>query len=145
MKKDGDRAPTERREFAPRTGGAPAGDKNSIYIGNLPWDATQEIIEAMLTDLVGPELHNNVRIATDRETGKPRGFCHVDFKDAESMEKALVSLEGVEVYGRALKVDKAQAKPKSFGGEGRSDFRGGARRSNDRYGDSNGEERVNSW
>lgn len=130
----------ERREFSsPSTG-----EKNSIYIGNLPWDATQEIIEAMLTDLVGPDLHTNVRIATDKETGKPRGFCHVDFKDAESMEKALVNLEGVEVYGRALKVDKAQAKAKTFGGESR-DFRGGARRSNDRYGNDGGDQRGNSW
>jgi len=147
VKKD----PSERaapREFAPRAGGsAPAGEKNSVYIGNLPWDATQDIIEDMLTDLVGPELHTNVRIATDRETGKPRGFCHVDFKDAESMEKALVSLEGVEIYGRALKVDKAQLKPKTFGG-GDGGFRGAPRgRSNDRYGDSGGDRggSFNSW
>ena len=42
--------------------------------------------------------------------GKSRGFCHVDFKDAESMEKAITELEGIEIVGRTLRVDRAQVK-----------------------------------
>lgn len=139
-----------RRESSPRPAGA-GGEKFSIYLGNLSWDVNQEIIEGMLTDLVGADVFSNVRIATDRETGKPRGFCHVDFKDSESLEKALVELEGIEVYGRVLKVDKAQSKPKTEGGGGRPDFRsgggGGARsggRSNDRYSEG-GSGSFNAW
>ena len=66
----------------------------------------------MLSDVVGVGLVSNIRMATDRETGKSRGFCHVDFKDAESMERALVELDGMSIYDRVLKIDKAIGREK---------------------------------
>lgn len=82
----------------------------SIFLGNLAWDVTQEMVEDMLNDVLGPNLFVAVRLAYERETGRPRGFCHIDFKDAETAERAIVELNGMEVLGRQLKADHAQKK-----------------------------------
>ena len=37
----------------------------------------------MVNDVLGPGLYNNVRLAIDRETGRQRGFGHIDFKGSE--------------------------------------------------------------
>jgi nucleolin len=123
-KEDGDAA-APRREFSDRAprqsgGGAAAGGNrdHSIFLGNLAWEVTPELVEEMLDDVLGPNLFLQVRLATDRETGRPRGFGHVDFKDAESAERALVELNGLEVMGRQLRVDMAQRRVPGEGGEG---------------------------
>lgn len=92
--------------------------EHSIFLGNLAWGVTTELVEEMLNDVVGPNLFSQVRLAVDRDTGKLKGFGHVDFKDAESAERALVELNGLEVLGRQLRVDMAQSKD-SFGGGAR--------------------------
>eukprot|EP01035_Chromulina_nebulosa_P031661 gene31661-42220_t len=96
-----DRAPREQGAFPP---------KNSVFIGNLAWDMTQEMAEEMLNDVLGPQSYSRVRLATDRETGRPRGFGHIDFKDAATAERAITELNGLEVLGRPLRVDFAGKK-----------------------------------
>ncbi|KAJ1428050.1 hypothetical protein B484DRAFT_396974, partial [Ochromonadaceae sp. CCMP2298] len=118
-RKDED-APAPRKEFnserAPRQAGAGGNRDHSIFLGNLAWEVTPELVEEMLDDVLGPNLFLQVRLATDRETGRPRGFGHVDFKDAESAERALVELNGLEVMGRQLRVDMAQRREAGGGG-----------------------------
>jgi RNA recognition motif-containing protein len=116
----------------------------SLYLGNLAWEVTEKIIDEMLADVVGEGLVTNIRMATDRETGKSRGFCHVDFKDAESMERAMVELEGMSIYDRVLRIDKAQARERKpsdsqFSGKGRR------RNSNERYSDSESTGAFSQW
>lgn len=83
--------------------------ENSVFIGNLAWDVNEELATEMLNDVLGPEGgFTTVRIATDRETGRPRGFGHVDFKDKECAERAIQELNGMEVLGRQLRADFAQ-------------------------------------
>lgn len=81
-----------------------------MFIGNLAWDMTQEMAEEMLNDMLGADSYSRVRLATDRETGRPRGFGHIDFKDAASAERAIAELNGLEVLGRQLRVDFAGKK-----------------------------------
>lgn len=50
---------------------------NSIFVGNLAWDIDNDLIEEMLTDVLGEGQFTRVRLALDRETGRSRGFCHV--------------------------------------------------------------------
>lgn len=98
------RDPSEPR--APRSS-----RENSVFLGNLAWDVSQEMCIEMLTDVLGPDGgFTSVRLATDRETGRPRGFGHIDFKDRESAERAIAELNGMEVLGRLLRVDFAQRK-----------------------------------
>ena len=49
---------------------------------------------------------------TDRETGKPRGFAHVQFEDVEGAAAAIAK-NGTELMGRDLFIDSAQERPQS--------------------------------
>lgn len=78
----------------------------SIYVGNLPFSATQEGVEALFAPY-GEAL--SVKLIMDRETGRPRGFGFVEM-DESSAINAISALDGKEVDGRALRVNKAEPK-----------------------------------
>lgn len=88
--------------------------KASIFLGNLAWDVSKELLEEMLDDVVGTGTVAEVRLAVDRATGRARGFAHVDFLDEAGAERALVELTGLELLGRPLRVDKAQRAESNF-------------------------------
>lgn len=97
----------------PMSGGSSMGSSapsHSVFIGNLAWDLNQQIVEEMLQDILGPDSYSRVRLAVDKETGRPRGFGHIDFKDKELAERAVVELNGLEVMGRSLRADHAERK-----------------------------------
>jgi RNA recognition motif-containing protein len=79
--------------------------KHTVFVGNLSWKVTQEIMEQMLTDVVGENTFRSVRIGVDRETGRSRGFAHVEFHSAELAQSAINNLNGLEVLGRRLRAD----------------------------------------
>jgi nucleolin len=91
-----------------RTGGSD--QKNSVFLGNLAWDVTTELVEDMINDVLGPGLFTQVRLAVERDTGKMRGFGHIDFKDAASAERCVAELNGMQVMGRQIRVDFAAKK-----------------------------------
>ncbi|TXL62616.1 RNA recognition motif domain-containing protein [Zeimonas arvi] len=93
-----------------------------IYVGNLPWRAT----DAQLSELFG--AHGEVtdaRIVTDRETGRSRGFGFVTMTSADAAQAAIRALNGYSLEGRSLVVNEAreQGGGGGFGGGG-----GGGRR-----------------
>ena len=49
-------------------------------------------------------------MAQDLETGKPRGFAHIDFFDKDIAERAVEELTNLDVQGRALKLDLEREK-----------------------------------
>lgn len=71
----------------------------SAYVGNLSWNVT----EKDLRDFFRSSKIASVRFAVDKRTGGSRGFCHVDFQDDESLEKA-VAMNQSELQGRPVKV-----------------------------------------
>ncbi len=79
----------------------------SIYVGNLPWSATEEELSEMFGSH-GPVL--SVKIVTDRETGRSRGFAFVEM-EKEHAQAAISSIDGSAFGGRNLKVNEAQPKP----------------------------------
>ena len=109
-------APAERKEDRlkrdPKQQGAgsfkPRQNYPSVYLGNLAWDLNLENIEDMLNDVLGPDQFITVRMAIDRETGKQRGYAHIDFKDEDIANRAVTELNGLEVLGRQLRADIAQ-------------------------------------
>ncbi len=79
----------------------------SIYVGNLPWTTTEEELSEMF-GAHGPVL--SVKIVTDRETGRSRGFAFVEM-EKEHAQAAISSFDGTPFGGRNLKVNEAQPKP----------------------------------
>ena len=106
-----------------------------IYVGNLPWRAT----DAQLTQLFG--AHGEVtdaRIVTDRETGRSRGFGFVTMANAEAAQNAIRALNGYSLEGRSLVVNEAREQQGSGGGGGGGGFRRGGGGGGGGYGGGGG-------
>lgn len=71
----------------------------SVYVGNLSWEITEKDIR----DCFNTSNISSVRFGLDKVTGKSRGFCHVDFEDDESLEKAIQKNQ-TELQGRPMKI-----------------------------------------
>lgn len=79
----------------------------NIYIGNIPFKASEEDIHELFGQYGSV---NSVKLITDRETGKKRGFGFIEMED-DGAEKAIEALEGKEFMGRTLKVNLAKPRP----------------------------------
>ena len=78
-----------------------------LYVGNLPFSATEDEIRAMFDEFGSVvDLH----IPMDRETGRPRGFAFVTMSSPEDGRSAIKSLNGREIDGRAITVNEARPK-----------------------------------
>lgn len=94
---------------------------NKLFVGGLAWATTDDSLRA------GFEQYGEVieaRVIMDRETGRSRGFGFVTFADSESAEAAK-DLDGQELDGRRIRVDKAKEKGDGGGGGGRRGGGGG--------------------
>ena len=76
----------------------------TLYVGNLPYSATENEIEEIFRQF--GTVHS-IKLITDRETGRPRGFCFVEMDTAEA-DAATNSLDGTEFGGRQLRVNEAR-------------------------------------
>lgn len=76
----------------------------SIYVGNLPWSATEEQVRELFSPY-GNVI--NVKLVSDRDTGRARGFGFVEMDDAEA-EKAIEALDNTAFGGRTLRVNEAK-------------------------------------
>jgi len=75
-----------------------------LYVGNLPFTASEDEIR----ELFGKHgTVNEVKLISDRDTGRPRGFGFVEMDDAGA-DAAVAALNGTEMGGRTLRVDEAQ-------------------------------------
>ena len=95
----------------------------NIYVGNMDYGLKEED----LRELFGAfgEV-TSVRVITDAETRRPKGFAFVEMADDEAAKKAMEELNGKDINGRALTVNEARPRePRRGGGGG---FGGGQRR-----------------
>ena len=116
-----------------------------IYVGNLPYTATEEDVSGLFA-AYGPV--ERVKIITDRETGRSKGFAFVTLGDQSQLNASIEALNGYDYQGRALRVNASEpkeAKPGGFrpsGGGGGGGGYGGERRSGGGgYGGGGGERR----
>ena len=86
--------------------------QNKLYVGNLAFSATQADVEAAFSTY--GEI-DEVRLITDRDTGRSRGFAFVTFATQQNAESAL-EMNGKTLDGRNLIVNIA--KEKTSGGRG---------------------------
>lgn len=95
--------------------------QNQLFIGNLAFSTTKEDLESAFS-VYGPIVE--VKIPTDRYTGRVRGFAFVTFESQQSAEKAL-ALDGKELNGRPIRVNVAQEKKAGDAGGRRNGGQGG--------------------
>ena len=85
-----------------------------LYVGNLPFSATEEEIRNLFQ--AEGRTVDNVSVIADRETGRPRGFAFVEMSNATDAETAVKTLNGFQMDGSTLTV--SEARERSFGGGG---------------------------
>ena len=77
----------------------------NIYVGNIPWVVSEEELEGLFGQY--GEV-NSVRIITDRESGRSKGFGFVDMAQADAGNAAIEALDGNDFSGRDLRVNQAK-------------------------------------
>jgi RNA recognition motif-containing protein len=87
----------------------------NIYVGNLPYNTTEEDLSGLFGAYGTVE---RVNIVMDRMTGRPRGFGFVEMSDATAAQAAIDALNGSEHGGRTITVNVARPKTERGGGGG---------------------------
>jgi len=73
-----------------------------LFIGNMSFQMSDKDLNELFRNITNVL---DVRVAVDRRSGQPRGFCHADFIDVPSAQAAKEILNNKEIYGRQLRVD----------------------------------------
>jgi len=95
----------------------------SIFVGNLPFRAEREDVLQLFAPF-GEVL--NCSLPLERDTGRKRGFAFIEMADEELESTAIDGLQGTELMGRPLRINKAE--PRGSGGSrrgGRGGYGGG--------------------
>jgi RNA recognition motif-containing protein len=95
-----------------------------LYVGNLPFSAGEDDVRTLF-EQKGRSV-TEVKLITDRDTGRPRGFGFVEMASSEDADGAIRDLNGAEFQGRALTVNEARERERG-GGAGGGNRRGGYR------------------
>ncbi|KAF8897135.1 hypothetical protein BD779DRAFT_1489072 [Infundibulicybe gibba] len=112
---------TQAREKRAQAFGDEASPPSStLFVGNLSFSVTEDTVWGFFNEW-GVK---NVRLPTDRESGRPKGFGYVEFEDIEGAKKAYEAAAGAEIEGRAIRLDYSQPRDASGSGGGRGGGRG---------------------
>ena len=90
----------------------------SIFVGNLPFRAEQEDVIELFAQF--GEV-TNCALPLERDTGRKRGFAFIEMADESTEEAAIEGLQGAELMGRPLRINKAEPRgsaPRRGGGYG---------------------------
>ena len=113
----------------------------SIFVGNLPFSAEREDVLQLFAPF-GEVL--NCSLPLERDTGRKRGFAFVEMADEAIESTAIDGLQGTELMGRPLRINKAE--PRGSGGSrrgGRGGYGGGNSGLNNSY--SNKSSGAEGW
>ncbi len=87
-----------------------------LYVGNLPWDVTEDDLRTMLSQH-GPV--NEIAVVMDKLSGRSRGFAFATMNTPEAATAAIAALNGKDWNGRALTVNEARPRAEAPRGGGR--------------------------
>ena len=96
-------------------------NNQQLFVGNLSWDTDEESLRSAFAQ------HGNVsevRVITDRETGRSRGFAFVTMEDGDQAQTAIEAMNGSLLQGRPLRVNVAEPRSPRSGGGNRDAGRG---------------------
>ncbi|KAH3002989.1 hypothetical protein KXV73_001279, partial [Aspergillus fumigatus] len=126
-----DRAQARARNFGDQT----SPESDTLFVGNIPFSANEDSVSELFGQsgtIVG------IRLPTDPESGRPKGFGYVQFSSVDEARQAFNDLNGAELNGRPVRLDFSTPRPSNgdaprggrggFGGRGgRGGPRGGGR------------------
>lgn len=111
----------DREKRAQAFGDSQSPPSSTLFVGNLSFSASEDSVWG----LFGDYGVKGVRLPTDRETGRPKGFGYVEFEDVDGAKKAFEALNSTDFEGRNIRLDYSQPRDSSGGGFGGG--RGGGR------------------
>ena len=85
-----------------------------LFVGNLPFSASEDEIRTLFEQ--NSRTVEDVKLITDRDTGRPRGFGFVEMANSEDADAAIQELNGYEMGGRQLNVNEARERTGGGGG-----------------------------
>ncbi|GHU15636.1 RNA-binding protein [Spirochaetia bacterium] len=80
-----------------------------LYVGNLSYNTYEDNLRNLFAQYGTVE---SVKIITDRDTGNSKGFAFVEMSSDAEAQAAISGTNGVELDGRAIKVNEAMDKPR---------------------------------
>ena len=111
----------------------------NIFVGSLPYSLSEAELRELFENF--GEV-SSVKIITDKISGRSKGFGFIEMPDDETAKKAMEDLNGTEVHGRQIVVNKAEErkdtrKSGGYSGGGRGGYNkggGGYNKGGDRSG-----------
>jgi cold-inducible RNA-binding protein len=94
-----------------------------LFVGKLSFNTTEQSLQTLFAEY-GTVV--SAQVATDRDTGRSRGFAFVEMDTQEEAEKAIAALDGKDFEDRTIVVNVA--KPKEDRPQYRDNSRGGFQR-----------------
>ena len=95
---------------------------NKVFIGGLSWNTSDDGLRAAFGEF-GEMV--DVKVITDRDTGRSRGFGFITFANQEDAGKAISKMDGASLDGRTLVVNEARERQDRGGGDRRPSGGGG--------------------
>jgi RNA recognition motif-containing protein len=110
-----------------------------LYVGNLPYDVDEDSIKQFFEGGGGRQV-KQVKIVTDRDTGRPRGFAFVEMADDAQAQSAINELNSQSLGGRTIVVNEAREPQRGGrgGGGGGGGYGGGGGGGGGGYGGGGG-------
>jgi len=101
-------------------------EQSKLYVGNLDYNTTEDELKSHF-ETKGVQT-KSVTLIKDKYTGRAKGFGFVEVESEEAIQKAIEALDGQELNGRKLTVNKAKPpRERSDGGFGGGGGGGGRR------------------
>jgi RNA recognition motif-containing protein len=97
-----------------------------LFVGNLPYSATEADVENFFTS-AGVTV-DSVNVMRDRFSGEARGFGFVEIGNDADAHRAIESLNGRDLLGRAVVINEARPMAAREGGGGNRRSAGGGDR-----------------
>lgn len=116
---------TARENRAKTFGDKQSPPSNILFVGNVSFNVSEDQVWEAFCEHGDVK---SVRLPTDRDSGRPKGYGYVEFSDIDSAKKAYSAMQGHEIDGRTLRLDFSNPRDNSGGGRGGfSGGRGGGR------------------
>ncbi len=90
---------------------------HKLFVGGLPFSTSEDRLREVFAEAGTVET---AVVVTDRGTGRSRGFGFVEMSTSEEADQAVAKLNGKDLDGRQLKVERAKASDGGAGGPQRS-------------------------